>query len=428
MQAVILAGGKGIRLKELTRSLPKPMVPVGDSPIIEHQIRLLHRYGIDDIIVTANFEHEKLEQYLQDGRQWGVSILVVVESEPMGTAGFFPQLRHLLEDEFLVLYGDVMMDLDLTRLIKFHQEKKAEATLVVHPNDHPQDSDLITTNEANRVTAFTQKPHAPNLIFQNLVNAGLYLFKKSIINDIPLHTASDFGRDIFPKNVQHRKVYAYSTSEYLKDMGTPSRLQEVEADLNSGIIGQKNLSQKQKAIFLDRDGVMNEDKGLIHRKEDLILYDFTTAAIRKINASAFLAIVVTNQSVVARNLCSIEELEEIHRKLSTDLGIVGAKLDALYYCPFHPDKGYPEENPAFKKEHPWRKPNPGMLLQAAEDFNIDLSTSYLIGDRSTDMEAGKRAGVTSVGVLTGDGLSSGDKDADHVTQNLATAVDFILKQ
>ena len=200
----------------------------------------------------------------------------------------------------------------------------------------------------------------------------------------------------------------------------------MEKDFQQGVIARKNLSQKQRAIFLDRDGVLNEDRGLIHRKEDLVLYDFTIDALKKINASDFLAIVVTNQSVVARNLCTIEELEDIHRKLDTDLGSAGSKLDALYYCPYHPDKGYPEENPAYKKEHPWRKPSPGMLMQAARDFNIDLARSYMIGDRATDIEAAQHAGVISVGVLTGDGLKSGSATPDFTFENLAEAVPFIL--
>lgn len=427
MQAVILAGGKGTRLNELTKNLPKPLVKVGGIPIIEHQLRLLKKHDIREVIVTTNFEYGKLQEFLKDGSQWGMKIKVIVEKMAMGTAGYFPELTSVLQEQFLILYGDVMMDLDLQRLIQFHEENEAEACLVVHPNDHPYDSDLVKTDAKNRVLAFLRKPHADDLIYQNLVNAGLYLFRRSLINEIPKQVASDFGRDIFPKLVQHRRVFAYRTSEYLKDMGTPKRLQQVETDLKAGVIATKNLTQKQRAIFLDRDGVLNIDKGLIHRKEDLVLYDFTINAIKKINSSPYLTIVVTNQSVVARNLCTIEELEDIHRKLDTELGVEGAKLDALYYCPYHPDKGYPEENPVYKKEHSWRKPNPGMLLQASEDFNIDLGKSYLIGDRSSDIEAGKRAGVTSIGVLTGDGLKSGETLPDYTFENLKEAVDFILE-
>ncbi len=427
MQAVILAGGKGTRLKHITAEVPKPMVEIGGVAIIEHQIKLLVAHQITDILVIVNHLKKPLIDYVGNGNQLGANVSYYEEEIPLGTSGAFPLFKDQLGDTFLVLYGDVMMDMDLNRLIAFHQQKKADATLVVHPNDHPQDSDLVEMDADGQIIAFHSKPHEPDRYYKNMVNAGAYVFTKKAIDTLPGAVKGDFGKDIFPEWIKTLKVFGYNTPEYLKDMGTLDRLAKVNEDLASGKIARKNLKHKQKAIFLDRDGVLNKDHHLIHKPENLELYPFTAEAIKKINQSDYLSIVVTNQSVVARNLCTIEELEYIHKKLDTELGEEGAKLDELYYCPYHPDKGYPEENPAYKMEHPWRKPSPGMLLQAAEDFNIDLSQSYMIGDRETDVIAGKAAGCTTIAVRTGQGYKKAATKPDYIFADVKAAVDFIVE-
>ena len=427
MQAVILAGGKGTRLGELTREIPKPLVQVGNVPILEHQLNLLKEYDITKSLIIVGHLHKKIEDFVKDGSKWGMKISCFKEKEPLGTAGALSLVRNQLEDSFFVLYGDVMMDVNLKRIHDFHKQKNADATLVVHPNDHPYDSDLVECDSNSLIKAFHPKPHEKNKFYKNLVNAGVYLFNKKLIDYIPSGESVDFGKSIFPSLVNDQKLYAYNTSEYLKDMGTPERLQKVTEDHLSGKIAQKKITNKQKAIFLDRDGVLNEDRHLIHKTEDLILYDFASEAMKKINNSGFLAIVVTNQSIVARNLCTIEQLEEINKKLDTELGKDGAKLDALYYCPYHPDKGYPEENPKYKREDSWRKPNPGMLLEASKWFNIDLEKSFIIGDRESDIQAGKNAGTQTVGVMTGHGLKNCTTTPDYTFENVLKAVDFIIE-
>ncbi|MEO9477542.1 MAG: HAD-IIIA family hydrolase [Cyclobacteriaceae bacterium] len=426
MQAVILAGGKGTRLKELTAEIPKPMVKVGDKPIIEHQVLLLKSYKVKNILIIVNHLKMPLIDHLGNGEKFGVNISYFEEEKPLGTSGAFPLFTDKLEDTFLVVYGDVMFDMDIKRLSDFHTKNKADATLVVHPNDHPYDSDLVETDPMNRITAFHSKPHKSDSYKKNLVNAGVYIFNKSVIDHLPGAVKGDFGKDIFPKWIHSLKVFGYNTPEYLKDMGTLDRLAMVTNDLTSGKIARRNLKHKQMAIFLDRDGVINEDRHLIHKPEDLVLYPFAAEAIKKINSSDYLSVVATNQSVVARSLCTIEELEYIHKKLDSDLGADGAKLDQLYYCPYHPDKGYPEENPLYKKEHPWRKPAPGMILQGAEDFNIDLSQSYMIGDRESDILAGKNAGCKTIAVRTGHGYKKATVEPDYIFRDLISAVNFIV--
>jgi D,D-heptose 1,7-bisphosphate phosphatase len=297
---------------------------------------------------------------------------------------------------------------------------------VIHPNDHPYDSDLIEMNSDNRITAVYNKPHNPDKFYRNLVNAGLYIFSPVVFKYLEKGVKADFGKNIFP--ILHSKIrmFGYNTPEYLKDMGTPERMEQVTRDYESGKIERSLFDNKKRAIFLDRDGVLNYDTDLIHKPKDLQLFDFTSEAIKKINKSEYLSVVVTNQSVVARNLCTLEELQVIHNKLETELGNHRAKLDAIYYCPHHPDKGYPEENPAFKIECECRKPKPGMLINASKDLNIDLQESIMIGDSERDILAGKAAGCTTVGVMTGQGLKKTKVLPDYFFKNLKEAVDFII--
>jgi D,D-heptose 1,7-bisphosphate phosphatase len=428
MKAVILAGGKGARLGALTKEVPKPMIKIGGGPVLEHQINLLKKYGIKDIIVLTGYLSEMIEEYFGDGNNLGVNISYFKEKKPLGTTGGIKEIEDKLKKDFLVLYGDIMVNMDLERLVDFHQQKDGICTLVVHPNDHPYDSDLVEIDKDQKIIAFHPKPHEENKYHRNLVNACLYVMSPEILKYIKTGAKADFGRDVFPKIVKKETIYGYNTAEYLKDIGTPARLQEVREDYESGKIGRLNRENKRKAIFLDRDGVINKDVNLLHRIEDFELLPKVSEAIRKINNSEFLAIVITNQSVVARNLCSIEELEEIHKKMETLLGRKRAKLDAIYYCPHHPDKGYPEENPKHKIECNCRKPKIGLVKKAEKEFNIDLKNSYFIGDSFRDIECGKNAGMTTIGVKTGDGCRDCKVKPDFMFENLYQAVNFIIQE
>lgn len=428
MKAVIQAGGKGTRMKDYTKLIPKPMLKVGDKPILQHQIELLAKYSIYETIIVVNHLKDSIINHFSDGKQFGVHITYYEEEKPLGTVGGIKELENRLDTDFIVLYGDIMINMDIQRFVDFHYQHQSECTLALHPNDHPYDSDLVEMDHNNRITAFHSKPHDKNTYYRNLVNAGAYIFSPAIFPFLPKGEKKDFGKDIFPKIYNRCNMFGYNTSEYMKDMGTPQRWDEVTQDLYSGKIKRKSYEYKQKAIFLDRDGVINKDTNFIHKPEELQLYDFTPAAIKNINNTDYLAIVATNQSVIARNLCTVEELDYIHKKLETELGNEGAKLDAIYYCPHHPDKGYPEEMPEYKIDCECRKPKPGMLLKAAKDFNIDLKRSFMIGDSERDMVAGKTAGCKTIGVMTGKGLKNTSTVPGYFFQNLGEAIEFVTKE
>lgn len=426
MKLVILAGGKGTRLG--LSNVPKPMVKIGEKPLLQHQIELAKRYGVRDIFILSGHLSGAIFDYFKDGTDFGVKIVHIVEPYPLGTAGSVKLLEHIIKEErFLLFYGDIMMDIDISALLEFDKRHKAIATLVVHPNDHPYDSDLVEMGDENSIICFHSKPHNQSEYYSNLVNAAVYILSKEIFAHIPFGIPMDFGKDLFPKLLKSgQRIVGYKSTEYIKDVGTKDRLKEVTKDFLNGRIRRLNKENRRKAIFLDRDGVINEEVNLLHKVEDFKLLDGVGEAIKKINHSEFLAVVITNQPVVAKNLCSIDELKLIHKKMETLLGREGAYLDGIYFCPHHPEKGFPEENVAFKIECDCRKPKTGLIKQAQKELNIALEGSYFIGDTERDIRCGKAAGLTTIGLMTGYGCKNSTVKPDYLFDNLLSAVKFVL--
>ena len=411
MKAVIMAGGKGTRIASIASDIPKPMIRISGKPILEYQIENLKSYGLTDITLIIGHLGEVIQQYFEDGSRWGVHISYFFEDHPLGTAGSLFKMPELADD-FLLLCGDVIIDVDFNRFIKFHQEHQAWASLMAHPNGHPYDSSLLVTEtlppqekgglpvETHRVTGWLNKEDE-RTYYKNRVNAGIEIISPKLLAEtmkhfVPRHPDQpdkiDLDRDVLKPNIASCKIFAYDTSEYIKDMGTPDRYYEVEKDLLSGKVAARNLSKKQRAIFLDRDGTINVYKGFLTNAEDFELIPSVADAIKLINRSGYLAIVISNQPVIARGETSFEELQEIHNRMETLLGKEGAFVDAIYYCPHHPDKGFDGERPEYKFDCNCRKPKPGLLRQAAKEWNIDLNESYMIGDSHRDVEAGQAAG------------------------------------
>lgn len=430
MKAVILAGGKGTRLGNLTKEIPKPMIKIGDKPVLEHQIETLINNGINEIILIVGHLHEIILNYFGNGEKFNINIDYIIENEPLGTAGALYYLKNKVKDDFILLYGDVMFDINFERFIEYHKIKKSIATLYVHPNSHPYDSDLIILDRSNRVVEIEFKNNKRDYYYNNCVNAGVYIMNEEILNLVQKPEKLDLEKDLVSKLVNEKKeVYAYKGTEYIKDMGTLDRLEEVTKAYYSGIIKQKNLKNKQKCIFLDRDGTINKYKGLLSDINELELEDGVCEAIKKINSSEYLCIIITNQPVIARNLCTIEEVENIHRKLETLLGNNGVYIDDILYCPHHPDKGYPEENPKYKIKCNCRKPNTELIDICVDRYNIDRAKSFMIGDTTVDIKTGENAGLQTVLVLTGEAGSDHKYQVtpDLIVKNLSDAINFIIK-
>lgn len=397
MQAVIMAGGKGTRIASAANDIPKPMMQICGKPILQYQIECLRNQDIRNITLATGYLGDVIKTYFGDGSKFHVDISYIEEQEPLGTAGALYYLKGNVDEDFILLNGDIIFDVDFSRFMDYHKRKGTDATIFTHPNNHPYDSGLVVTDQEGIVTRWMHKEDE-RTIYKNRVNAGIHILSARLLEMFQEAQKTDLDRDILKKLIPDRRLAAYDSPEYVRDMGTPERYEMVTKDIESGLVSAKNLKNKQKAVFLDRDGTINIYKGFLRDCEEMELIPGVAEQIRKINESGYLAIVVTNQPVIARGECSVEELDRIHEKMETLLGQEGAYIDDLLYCPHHPDRGFEGERAEYKIECECRKPKPGMLLQAAEKYNIDLEASYMIGDDERDMEAGRRVGCKVVKV------------------------------
>jgi histidinol-phosphate phosphatase family protein len=415
--AVILAGGKGTRLRSVTRDLiPKVMAPVCDRPLLEYQIETLRRAGIDHIHLIVGHLADHIEHHFENGDRFGVKIVYHRESEPMGTAGMLPTLGFT--EPYLLVCGDVFFDIDIARLTRFHFEKPALATLCVHPNDHMADSDTIFADASERITGISPK-HSQG-IRPNAALAGISVVDPLLLEGITAGEPLDFERDIIANKIESGRLFAYKTPEFIMDAGTEERLAAVEATVRSGKPGRRNLNEPQKAVFLDRDGVLNKirQKGVhVTRGQDLALEAGAVDALAMLNRSDYLTIVVTNQPCIAQGLCTEEEMREIHEAFAYLLGLQGVYVNAIYWCP-----------------HAWtdgcdcRKPRTGMLTMAAEQYHLDFAQCFMVGDMTSDIQAGCNAGMRTILVKTGEAGEDGRYAArpDFICANLEEAVREVI--
>lgn len=411
MKVVLMAGGRGTRISELFPDIPKPLIPIDGVPVLEREIISLREQGFKDIILTIGYKADKIKSYFGNGSKWGVNISYFVEDKPLGNAGALFFLN--IEDDFLLLNADAVFDVDFKRMVRYHKEKGGLVTLFTHPNSHPYDSGLIVSKENGIVEQWlTKEDERPN-VYKNRVNAGLHVISPKVLEGCGINKEEigkevngkirkvDLDRQILKPLCATRKMFCYDSPEYVKDMGTPERFHSVCDDYEKGIVQAKNLKNKQKAIFLDRDGTINKYVGFLRHQKEMVLLPDASEAIKQINKSEYLAVVVTNQPVIARGEVTWDELNEIHNKMETLLGQDGAYIDGLYFCPHHPHKGYNGEILELKIDCDCRKPKPGMLLKAAEELNIDLNQSFMIGDSETDVQAGVAAGCKSIKIEEG---------------------------
>lgn len=426
----ILAGGQGTRLRERAGDLPKPMVPLVGRPILDHQLDLCRLHGFRRILLLVHYNHEAIRAHVGDGSRYGLSVEYAVESTPRGTAGALGDALPRLADTFLVLYADIYLDVDLGRIRDAHVQRRADATLFVHPNDHPQDSDLVEIDDEGFVTALHPYPHAEGAEYDNLVNAALYVMQREGLEQvIPREGRTDLAKDLFPQMLRAgRRLFAYVSPEYIKDVGTPERLDRVAADIDAGLPDRLSARAHRSAVFLDRDGTLNVEVNYVRAPEELALLPGVPEALQRLNRSGHLAIIVTNQSVVARGDVTVGGLKRIHTRLTHLLGARHAYVDRIYVCPHHPDRGFPGEVAELKIECSCRKPATGMVDQACRDLQIDRRASWLVGDTTSDMEMGRRAGLRTVLVRTGHAGQDGSFPfrPDYVVPDLPAAVSWIL--
>lgn len=429
-QAVILAGGMGTRLRTVLGDVPKALAEVGGVPVLGHQLELCRRHGFDEVVLLLGHAAKAVESYVGDGSQFGLTCRCVVEAEPLGTAGAVLAARELLRDTFLVMYCDTMLDVDLGRFWNFAEARGAAAALLVHPNDHPFDSDLVVTDGDDRIVGFSRWREDPAPL-RNLASAALYIMNRSMLESVAARPgAFDFGRHVFPDLVARGEtLVAYRCVEYIKDLGTPERLAKVNRDLASGKVDPLHSGRPRPAVFLDRDGVVNVERDGILSPDQMELMPGAAEGILRLNHAGLATVIVTNQPYVSHGGIDEAGVDAVHAAMERDLARGQAFVDAIYYCPHHPHRGYPGERADLKIDCECRKPKPGMLLRATRELHLDMGRSWMIGDRTGDVEAARRAGVRSVLVQCGHGGRDGVHPVppDFVFADLEEAATFIAE-
>jgi histidinol-phosphate phosphatase family protein len=429
-QAVILAGGRGTRLQERLAGRPKPMVDVDGQPLLGRQLRELGANGFTDIVILVSHAAAQIEAFCTKAEFRDLAISLIHDDVPQGTAGALLSAYDRLARQFLVVYGDTLFGIDVERFWRVHQETEADVSLFLHPNDHPFDSDLVEIDGTGRVLGFHHPPHGVLGSFPNLVNAAMYIVRReSIAFWGTAATPSDIARNLFPEMIlRGARLQGYVSFEYIKDIGTPERLDKATRHLREGVVDRARRDRPQKAVFFDRDGTINELAGYITRPEDVALTDGVGEALRLLNDAEYRIAVVTNQPALARGDVSNEGMRRIHNRMQWLIGRVGAFVDGIFICPHHPDGGFDGEIPQLKILCDCRKPGTALIERAAVELNVDIENSWLIGDSTSDILAATRSGLRSILVKTGEG--GGDRKyaarPDFVKRNAAAAVRFIL--
>ena len=430
-QVVILAGGMGTRLAAATGGLPKALVPVCGRSVLERQLVLARDHGVDRALLLLGHGADRIIDWVRTRPVAGLEIDWNVESEPLGNGGALLQLLAGLEPRFLVFFADQVMEFDVGRFVEHHSISGNEVTVVVHPNDHPHDSDLLEVDAAGRVTALHRPPHSPERPLRNVVNAATYVLERRSLEVVAAAAPRrvDLARDLLPRMIAAGvRIGAYRSREYLKDMGTPERLAKVERDLDSGIVARRRAANPMPAILLDRDGTVNVEVGRITRPADLVLIPGIGEAINLAHASGYLVGVVTNQPVVARGDVTFGDLDAIHGRMEMLLAESRAFVDGIYVCPHHPDRGFPGEITELKGPCGCRKPATGLVDAAVADLQLDTSLSWLVGDTTSDVQCAVAAGLFPA--LVGTGHAGGDArfpaDAALRFADAPTAIEFIV--
>ena len=379
-QAIILVGGKGTRLGNLTKATPKPLLEVEKGvKFLDVVIENFARFGFKDIILLAGFCGEQIEEAYKDKNIHGAQIRVIIEPEPQGTGGALLYARDYLDDWFIVANGDSIFDFNLREFTKDPTDNFIARLALRQVPDPARYGAVIIKN--NKITAFLEKD--PSLQGPALINGGVYLLSSKVLNLID--GPCSIEANIFPKLVEMGKIEGQEYNGYFLDMGLPDSYAQSQKEIP--------VWRKKPCLFLDRDGVINVDKGYTFRPDDLVFIDGIENGIKAANEAGFYVIVVTNQAGVARGYYTLKDTDLFHAEIQEKLAIKGAHIDAFYSCPYHKDGNVPEYT---FDNHPDRKPNPGMILKAFSDWPIDIENSFLIGDKGHDVTAAERAGVKGI--------------------------------
>lgn len=382
MEAVILAGGLGTRLRPCVDNLPKPLAPIDGKPFLRYLLDFLYVNGVNRAIISTGYLAEAVEEFIGKCHR-GMVIEYCREDSPLGTGGAIKKALGMCKTEYpLVVNGDSFLDVDIAEMKKFHEKSECPITLAAKFVPSAENSGFVVT-ENGILCGFTEKGVASS----GLINGGVYFVKKDLLNSISEEKFS------FEKTVLESgfcKTAVCESKGYFIDIGIPENYRKAQEEKNF-----LSVQRKRKAVFLDRDGTINRDTGHLYRKEDFEFLPDADKAVAEIKNKGYLAIVITNQAGIAKNLYTPSDVDSLHSFIDSKLlNNASVTADGYYYCPHHPNAVISE----YRADCDCRKPNPGLILKAISDFaeigiEIDLESSFTVGNKISDVLAGVNAGT-----------------------------------
>ena len=371
-QAVIVCGGLGSRLGKITKRTPKPLIKVDNLTVLEHIIKNLSRFGIQEVLLLCGYKYKVFLKKYNNKVFFGIKIKCVVEKDLLGTSGALLNAKNFLNNHFLFCNADTFFDIDLADFIHTSLKNNLIASLALkkmHKNDrydgfNLDKKNLLTLKKSNSI---------------KLINSGFCIFSKKIIRY--LVKKGSLEKEVFPKLIQKRQIGGKIYLNNFIDMGIIEDLKRLPKFL-------KKVSFKP-ALFLDRDGVVNKDTGYVHNKKDFIWRSNISRFVKNYNDKNYYVFVLTNQSGIGRGYYSERTVKKLHLWVNCTLIKKGAHIDDFYYASYFKDSKIDE----YRKNKDLRKPNTGMIKLACKKWNIDIKKSLFIGDQLTDKMAAKKAGI-----------------------------------
>ena len=398
-KAVIAIGGRGTRLKSISKEQPKPLYTIAGKSTFFRCCEQLARNGIKDLICTINYKYEDFEEPINlIQEEFSLNITTYKESTPLGECGALWNLKDNLSENFIFINGDIIFEIDIKKILIFHYRVDSNLTLISHTSSHKFDSDLLTASNGSLIDdIYIKGTKNHDKINAYLGNTGISIINKSLLNRINIPSSIDNSSILNylakeAKEIKER-IYSYNTSEYIKDMGTPKRFNEIENDLKLGNVSKRCYTNKQICLFIDRDNTLIKcpKKSYITSNSELQYLKDNIKKIASISNKYNFVCLVTNQPQIAMGLITIKELDQINSEIINHCLTLGLKIDIIAFCPHHPHRGFNGELINLKKDCFCRKPNPGLLIEQSYLRNIDLKNSLLIGDCLNDKLAAENA-------------------------------------
>lgn len=395
--AVILAGGKGTRSAD--PGLAKLAQRIDGTSLLEWHIRLLADSEIDEAIVVAGHLGDQVQALADEistaAISAGVNLRVIHEAEQRGTVA---ALRLAAADttasDFLVILGDILMSFPVQHFLDDWRASGAGVAVAVHPSTHPHDSDAAFPSHDGSVLVVPKSQYREHV--PNMSSAGLFAITRDSL-DTYAH-CRDFGSDVLPAAASDGDLFAFVSSHYFKDTGTPERLDATRSDVTRGAFGRRGELGLRTALFLDRDGVLNPALPEVYDPDDYTLHPGVAEAISRANRAGLPVIVVTNQPGLAKGLMTFDDHQRIRARMDRLLGTEGAFVDDYLFCPHHPDAGYIGEIADLKVVCECRKPDVDMARQAARRHRLDLGRSVMVGDTARDRGLARGTGMRFIHV------------------------------